>query len=167
MFKHTELLISLIRGCEYYNYLELGVSDGLNIKAIVPHVRKCIGVDINDVVQDKTFDFHHCMTDEFFVYFKEDIDLVFIDANHDFEFVKRDLLNSFSLLTPNGLAVLHDTNPLDTRFITHETCSDAYKIVDYVKNECPYLNIVTLPWEVTGISLVSRVADMRIQKFIL
>lgn len=165
MFTHTHLLIDLIRGCAYNSYLELGVSDGLNIREIPLYAQRVIGVDVNDIVKDKNFEFYHCTTDEFFAFFKEEIDLVFIDANHDIDFVKRDLLNSFTILSPNGLVVLHDTNPIDTRFVTHETCSDAYKIVGYVKNECPYLNIVTLPWEVTGISLVNRVTDMRIQKF--
>ena len=165
MFRHTELLISILKGCEYKKYLELGVSDGLNIREIVNYAQRIIGVDVNDIVKDKNFEFYHCSTDEFFTFFKDEVDLIFIDANHDFEFVKRDLLNSFTLLSPNGLVVLHDTNPLDTRFVTHEACSDAYKIVDYVKNECPYLNIVTLPWEVTGISLVNRVTDMRINNF--
>jgi hypothetical protein len=38
-------------------------------------------------------------------------DLVFLDAHHNYPCASRDLAAAYSLLTPNGVMVLHDCNP--------------------------------------------------------
>jgi hypothetical protein len=35
-------------------------------------------------------------------------DLIFIDANHDYEFVKQDFENALGMINPNGVIALHD-----------------------------------------------------------
>ena len=47
-------------------------------------------------------------SDEFFLKNKNTFDLIYIDGNHLFEFVKRDIFNSLKFITENGIIVLDD-----------------------------------------------------------
>ena len=50
-------------------------------------------------------------TDEFFMQNMLGYDIIFIDANHEDEFVWRDIQNSLNCLNWNGAIVCHDCNP--------------------------------------------------------
>jgi len=57
---------------------------------------------------DKEFKFFNMTTDEFFEANKNFYDCIFIDADHDYECVKRDYLNSLKCVNPGGFLIFHD-----------------------------------------------------------
>lgn len=154
-------------GCQ--NYLELGVWDGSTLDFIKPHVKKAIGVDVTDNRINKSSTFFQMTTDKFFSDFKNSIpkmDVIFIDADHTYESVKKDFLNSLDILNEFGIIILHDTDPMNLHYSQPGYCGNSYKMIDYITNEHPDLNIVTLPVTQTGISIVNRKKDRRVNKFL-
>jgi predicted O-methyltransferase YrrM len=101
-------------------------------------------------------------TNNFFNINKDTFDIIFIDADHNFNQVKIDFENSLKILNEFGIIILHDTDPIDRRLLNNTYCSDSYKIVDYIYKNHPELDIITLPIHETGMSLVMRKNDRRI-----
>lgn len=60
--------------------------------------------------------------------FDDDPILVFIDANHDYDFVSRDFWFFYEKLLPGGFIFMHDTLPPTEKHLNHGACSDAYKL---------------------------------------
>lgn len=167
VFELHKILISKIievTGCELY--LELGVLQGLNIKEASKYCKNCIGVDMVDKRIFKEFEFHLKSTDEFFKDFNKKPNIIFIDADHHFEQVKKDFSNSLSCLSDHGIIFLHDTDPIEEKYIAQNYCGDTYKITDWIKIEYPELDIITLPIAIAGLSIVVRNKDRRVLKFI-
>ena len=61
----------------------------------------------NDIYE-KRVEVHRKTSDDFFLTNKYFFDLIYIDGNHLFEFVKRDILNSLKFITEDGIIVLDD-----------------------------------------------------------
>jgi len=164
--EHTPIIREIIKltGCE--TYLELGVSDGRNIHEIVPYCKRCIGVDIADIRRYKDYEFHLMPTSEYFKKYQVNADIIFIDANHDFEYVKEDFENSLKILNKHGIILIHDTDPISREYLKPECCSDSYKIVDWIRAFHPELNILTLPVSVAGLTIINRSKDRRAYDFI-
>ena len=160
--EYTDFIVELVRmtGCE--TYLELGISNAHNIHAIVPYCKRCVGVDIKDIRDFKDFEFYHMDTLEFFKQFPCNPDIIFIDANHNFDYVKRDFCNSLSILNRHGIILLHDTDPTEKKLLQSQFCSDAYKIVNWIGANYPICNVLTLPVSTAGLTLVNRSTDRRI-----
>lgn len=152
-----------LTGCN--KYLELGICAGLNMREVRKHCNNCIGVDIIDVRGFKDFTFYLMTTDAFFSFFKEKVDIVFIDADHSFEAVKKDFVNSLNILNEFGIIFLHDTDPVDENYIIPSACGDSYKVVDWIESNYSDLNIMTLPVGVAGLTIVNRKNDRRLLKF--
>ena len=90
---HDTLIAPLvaIMGCK--KYLELGIYDGFNIARVHKHCDYCVGVDISDKRSGKgEYKFIQSTTDEFFKNNEETFDVIFIDADHSFEAVKKDFI---------------------------------------------------------------------------
>ena len=100
----TEIINYLIKENNYSSYLELGCQNDVNFKAI--DLRFKIGVD---PVSGGT---HRMTSDEFFKDSDMTFDLIFIDGLHETAQVDKDITNSLKLLSPNGIIVLHDCNPI-------------------------------------------------------
>lgn len=163
---YSEFILNTILSTKCQSYLELGLYHGETISKIYPHVKTCVGVDIINV--DIPGIFCKGTTDEFFEYNKNKItfDAIFIDADHRFSSVKRDLENSLQILNENGIIFLHDTDPDDTYLLKDEYCSDSFKIIDFIFDTHPELNVVTLPIINCGLSIVNRKKDRRVLKLI-
>jgi hypothetical protein len=144
------------------SYLELGVRTPENLNSIRNLVDVCIGVDIENY--GNIDGFYNMTTDDFFKQNQRKFDIIFIDADHRFEQVKIDFENSLSALNEFGVIIFHDTDPIHPDLLSDEFCSDSYKIVDYIYTNHPELNIITLPIHETGMSLVMRKNDRRINK---
>jgi hypothetical protein len=162
---YRPLILNLIYLTNCKNYLELGVEQAHRLNDVKDVVDKCVGVDINDLdgIGDGVI-FHNTTTDNFFDKNDDNFDVIFIDADHRFGQVKIDFENSLKILNEFGVIILHDTDPLDTRLLVDDFCSDSYKMVDYVILSHPELNIITLPIHETGLSLVMRKNDRRVNK---
>lgn len=162
--KYPEVVQALIGSSNCDTYLELGVHLGTTFHLIVPLVKRAIGVDISDNRIHKEGEFYEKSTDVFFKHFTGLVDVVFIDADHSFPSVKKDLLNSLNVLTQHGFIILHDTDPRKRELLTSRACGDAYKIVDYIRN-LPEIDMVTLPVARAGITLVAKANARRVLEF--
>ena len=158
---HTSFISKIVEltGCEIY--LELGVLYGDNITEVAKYCECCIGVDISDVRIFHNFEFHQQTTDEFFKRFDRSPNIIFIDSDHNFIQVQKDFKNSLNCLSKHGVILLHDTDPISEDYITPQACDDSYKIHNWIRQEYPDLNIVTLPITEAGISIITRDEDRR------
>jgi hypothetical protein len=103
--KRSSIINHLIERNQYKRYLEIGIRNAKNFKAIkVPHKD---GVDPAGNCNFKM------TSDEFFDALDSDVkyDLIFIDGLHLKDQVLRDVDNSLAHLNDNGILVLHDCNP--------------------------------------------------------
>lgn len=148
------------------SYLELGVESGTNILNIKDEVDVCVGVDINpiDLSNNDNIQFYQMTTDIFFWFNERHFDIIFIDANHEYEQVKKDFNNSLDILNKFGIIIIHDTDPIVRELLSEKHCHNSYNIIDYIENN-PYLNIINLPIQETGLTLVMRKSDRRIFEF--
>ena len=161
---HNNIITQLVRmtGCE--KYLELGVYDGFNISKVKEFCPRCIGVDIHDKRTNFNYDFKLTTTDKFFQDNAETFDIIFIDADHNVESVKKDFINSLKMLNKFGIILIHDTDPISEEYTQPEYCGDSYKIIDWVIDNYPELNLITLPITEAGLTIVNRKNDRRTLK---
>lgn len=103
----SDIINHIIIRNDYKSYLEIGLSKGVNFDLI--QCDRKIGVDPVGVNIDG--ELHVVPSDEFFAYFNDPIDFVFIDGLHLKEQVLRDVENSLGLLTDHGTIMMHDCNP--------------------------------------------------------
>ena len=151
--------------------LRVGVFTGGNLSYVREHCSNCTGVDINDYIHNdesyfKDFKFMHMSTDDFFQQNTETFDIVFIDAEHNFESAKKDFANSIKVLNKYGIIFLHDTDPMSEELLDKGQCGDSYKMVDWIPLNYPDLNIITLPIATGGLTIVNRKNDRRVLNYI-
>lgn len=160
-------ITDLLKFNGYKTYLELGVWHSETITHIQKLLKvKCTGVDINDVT-NTGFIFYKCTTDEFFENNSNTFDCIFIDACHRVDFVKKDLTNSLEVLNKNGIIILHDIDPIKESYVDEvgfDYCSNAYRVIDWIYDNHPELNVVILPIDETGMAIVNRKMDRRFTK---
>ena len=101
-------------------------------------------------------------TDDFFKNFKDMVDIVFIDADHNYKSVVKDFENSLKILNKLGIIFLHDTDPITKKYTDPGYCGDSYKIIEYILNKHSELNIITLPVTEAGLSIVMRKSNTRV-----
>lgn len=118
-------IINFLPNIENKSYLELGVNDNSNFSKIKSTNK--FSVDINGKAMFTG------TTDEYFEKHKEKFDIIFIDANHDYDYVLRDLNNSIDRC--NEWILIHDLIPPSKKYIQSKFCSDGYKILQYILTE--------------------------------
>lgn len=165
-YNHSDLVTELVKQLNCSTYLELGVYDGTTLSKVNNYVDRLISVDIKDIRKEKVGEFHLTTTDNFFESFTDKVDVVFIDADHNFESVKKDFNNSIKLLNPLGMIILHDTDPYKEEYLAPNFCGDSYKMIDWLRENYPELDVITLPITEAGLTLVKRRDDRRVNKFL-
>ena len=107
-----DIINRLIKAFDYKNYLEIGVSDGANFVEI--ECENKVSVD----PQQLGYTTHQMTSDEYFEQLPDDVkfDIIFIDGLHLWEQCYRDIENSLKHLSPNGIIICHDMNPLEESF---------------------------------------------------
>jgi len=93
-------------------------------------------------------------SDEFFAQNEEKFDLVFIDGNHDQEFVFRDIDNALKCLTPRGLITVHDCYPPDLSYESVARCGTGWRALAHYR-QSPDLDIAVGDFDV-GVGVVVR-----------
>ncbi len=98
-----DLINTLVAKHNYKKYVEIGCSTDACFKAIATEDK--IGVD---PFMGGT---HRMTSDEFFAQNNDKFDIIFIDGLHQYEQVKRDMLNAVAALNDNGVIIVHDCLP--------------------------------------------------------
>jgi hypothetical protein len=146
----SSIIINNIPNIKNLSYLELGVFDNVNFKLI-----KCknkLSVDVNGVAMFTG------TTDEFFSQLDTEtkFDIIFIDANHDYEYVLRDFNNSVKHCSK--WVLIHDMIPPNKKHTASQYCSDSFKILYFLLKETNFeiypmnenfgLTLVKMPTEI-------------------
>jgi predicted O-methyltransferase YrrM len=160
---HSEFILFYFKFFNYASYLELGLYCGETICKIKTVTNNVTGVDIVDRFIEG-IDFFNGTTDDFFKQNSKTFDMIFIDADHSYNSVKNDLLDSLLILNKNGTIFLHDTDPENATLLQSGYCGDCYKIVDYMNN-LGCISVVTMPVAEAGLTMVKRKSDRRVLSF--
>jgi hypothetical protein len=123
----SSIIINNIHDIENYSYLELGIYNNVNFNSI-----KCtnkFSVDMNGKAMFTG------TTDEYFQQLSKDekFDIIFIDANHDYEYVVRDFNNAIDHAT--NWILIHDMIPKSAKFTQSKYCSDSFRVLQYLITE--------------------------------
>jgi hypothetical protein len=163
---HPQIIYNIVKYTNCKKYLELGIYDGDCITNISNIVEKAVGVDIHDKRVYFNFTFLMKTTDDFFKDNTETFDIIFIDADHSYESVKKDFENALKILNKHGIIFLHDTDPIGEKFLNPIYCGDSYKMLDYIHNYHPELDIINLPISQAGLTIINRKDDNRFKNYI-
>ena len=146
----SSLIINALPNIENYTYLELGVFDNSNFNQI--RCRNKYSVDINgNAIFTGTTDDFFSQLDKSTVF-----DIIYIDANHDYEFVLRDFNNSVP--RASKWILMHDMIPPSKKYIQSKFCSDSYKLLYYFLTET---NLKVYPMENNmGLTLIEAPAHI-------
>lgn len=129
-------IINLIKGIENKTYLELGIFDNTNFNGIIAKQKTSVDMNGRAIFTGTT--------DEYFKQLDESqiFDVIFIDANHDYDYVLKDFNNSIKHC--KEWLVLHDMIPPSFFHTHHSQCSDSYRILYYIIKERPDITFYTL-----------------------
>jgi predicted O-methyltransferase YrrM len=158
---HYEVILSIIKTTTCQKYLELGLYHGDLISKVSNIVKKADGVDLIDNRKYFNFNFIQKSTDDFFKENNETYDIIFIDADHCFESVKKDFENSLKILSKHGIILIHDTDPMFKYLLAPGYCNDSFKMCNYIKENHPELNFINLPISEAGLMIVNKSAEYR------
>jgi hypothetical protein len=101
--KRWDLIKEIINKKNYKSYLEIGCDDDQLFSKI--NIEFKFGVD---PVSGGNI---RCTSDIFFENNNKNFDIIFIDGLHEYEQVKKDILNSLKFLNKDGIILLHDCLP--------------------------------------------------------
>jgi predicted O-methyltransferase YrrM len=166
---HSEFIGILASIYKPNTYVELGLYEGETFKYIIPHSKKLYGIDLKSNIylealkKYSNVEIQYTTTDNFFENFNVGIDMAFIDADHCFESALKDFDNIFKRLNPGGIIILHDTDPDNDSLINPLRCGDSYRIVELLEKRDD-INIITLPLESPGLSIVTKKNDTRVYR---
>jgi predicted O-methyltransferase YrrM len=162
---YANIIAAVVESLKAESYLELGVHQMGTFKLIQPLVPYAVAVDIDETYASGYQNFYKSTTDEWFAQNKQTFDVIFIDACHDIDFVKRDFANSLKILNKRGVIFLHDTDPAEPIFASINYCHNSYLMNAHLKSNYPHLNFVTLPTANSGITIVNNLEDARYKEF--
>ena len=117
--KLTEIIKEYIKPDVQYKALEIGLDVGISAKAFLQFENiKLTDVDCGDVEYGKKFissiakpnrwAFIPKKSDDFFIQYPDEFDIIFVDGDHSYAQSKKDLLNAWEHLLPGGLLIAHD-----------------------------------------------------------
>lgn len=124
----SSVIINYLPGIENKTYLELGVFDNSNFHQIISKNKFSVDLNGNALFTGTT--------DQYFKSANDRFDIIFIDANHDFDFVVRDFNNSVSRC--NEWILIHDMIPPGLKYIKPAKCSDSYRVLYYLLRETDF-----------------------------
>lgn len=161
-FDHTSFISFLADWIKPENYLELGVRGGKNFNIISSKSKNSIAVDLNPISFDlpENARFYLGRSDSFFESLSPDekFDLIFIDADHSHEQSLKDFINCGNFLIQDGFIVLHDTYPINEKYLDPNLCDDSYLTALYIKQKLSsHFESLTLPFH-PGLTIVKKIS---------
>lgn len=110
--QHSDLINHLAHD-RYRRYLEIGVESGVTYKAV--NIEEKTAVDPFFKVPTSTLSgrVFSLNSDAFFARDGNQYDCIFLDGLHVYEQIRRDFLNSWGRLSPNGVVLIDDCIPSD------------------------------------------------------
>ena len=123
----SSTIINNIPGIEHYSYLELGVFRNKNFDAIKCYSK--FSVDINGRAM------YTGTTDDYFAQLDAaaQFDIVFIDANHDYDYVIKDFNNAVDQAV--RWIAIHDMIPPSVKHTQSKFCSDSFRVLYFLLKE--------------------------------
>lgn len=161
---HADFIEILVKIFQPKSYLELGVQEGITFKVIERLVPKADAVDILKRFNTNKGIFFQGTTAEFFNQNVNIYDMIFIDANHDYDFVKYDFKHSLEILSNKGVLILHDTDPEEKWLLAADRCSDSYRIVNEIDTD-KYFTF-TFPLTEAGLTIITLKSNRRCLEFV-
>ena len=145
----SSTIINNLKNIENLSYLELGIFDNKNFNQIKSNNK--LSVDLNGLAMFTG------STDEFFNQLdpNKKFDIIFIDANHDIDFVVRDFNNAVKHATQ--WVLIHDMIPPSRKYIQSRFCSDSYKLLMFFLQETKF-NVYPMNNNM-GLTLIKMPAD--------
>lgn len=133
------LIKSIIEKIKAKSYLEIGCKDDYVFSKIDLETK--VGVDPHSGGTLKT------TSDNFFKLNRQKFDVIFIDGDHSYGQVKRDVYNSINCLNKNGIIILHDLLPTSRKDTVQTNHGDAWRIsFDLMKEKNLLYKIVKVDW---------------------
>lgn len=120
-------VINNIPDIENYTYLELGIDQNKNFDSIKCNIKMSVDINGRALIT--------ATTDNFFKELDPDakFDIIFIDANHDYDYVLKDFNNSVDHC--EKWILVHDMIPPTKFWSQSKYCSDSYKLLAYLIKE--------------------------------
>lgn len=160
------LMVELAHIFKFHTYVEVGARNGDTFNLIAPLVKRAVAVDIlpmNGIKRLANVEVFSMPSDKFADIWKDRIDLLFIDADHTYEYVIQDFIR-LSRFVPNGtgLILLHDTHPISQEQLAPSRCGDAWKAAWKIRSDPAFrrqFEIVTLPGPIAGLSIIRKAKE--------
>jgi predicted O-methyltransferase YrrM len=157
------LIATLTVLLEPNTYVEVGVQRAYTFNQIAPWVKRAVAVDINpmpSVMQRENVEEYVMPSLEFAKVWKDPIDFLLIDADHQ----KDAVLADFDALSPfvrpgTGMIFLHDTHPVTPELIAPGYCHSAWEAANEIRWSDRYridFEIVTIPGPWAGLSIIRK-----------
>lgn len=162
---YSNVIASIVESLKAESYLELGVHKMETFNVISKLVPHSVAVDIDDTYAKGVKNFYKMTTDQWFDQNKETFDIIFIDADHEFNAVKKDFENCLKIINHRGVIFLHDTDPAEPIFASVNYCHNSFLMNAHLKSHYPHLNFVTLPTANSGLTIVNNLQHARYKTF--
>lgn len=161
--EYVPLMIELVKLLKPNTYVELGTKRGHTISQIAPLVKTAIGVDSVPMKSTAGFTFVNMTTLEYAATLegrKPFIDMLFIDADHEWNALNADF-NAFNpFVKPNGIILMHDTHPIMPELAVEGYCHNAWKVAQIISATTSMgYEIVTLPGPWAGLSIIRKLGQ--------
>ena len=163
---HSLILEAIASHMKPKVYVELGIAVCGTLNKVSPHAEDIYAVDAGantatNIAEKERVKFFGEFTDDFANRWRneiaKEIDLIFIDADHSAESVKKDVINFLPWLkVDTGLMVLHDTWPPTKEHANPSNCGDCFKIKGWLRSIDQSLEVCTIPTQY-GLTLIRKV----------
>lgn len=160
-FNHSDFIANI---CKYYKpnvFLEYGVSTAIVSSNVSKYCKRVIGVDVNyheNMKNIHNFEFHKMTTREFKPILNNlncKIDCCLIDADHESHSVFQDFCDVYPKMEDYGIIFLHDTFPVEEKYLLPTYCNDCYKVPYLIKHYFPKCEIFTCNVQ-PGLTMVKK-----------
>ena len=157
--EYREFIIELVKLFKPKTYVEIGARYGYVFNSVSPYCERSIAVDLrlSGIKKRQGVECFQMSSQEFSEQWNEDIDLLFIDADHNKKAVLQDFTNLSKWVKPiTGLILLHDTYPVKEDLLKSDACSNAWEAARLIHEHLMYhdFEIVTLPGPYAGLSII-------------